>query len=558
MKKRNKQNNMILIILIWILLGMSLRHTYRIWNDTIVTFTSTLRHVLYFALSIAWGYSVYFRVIQKQVRRILILVVILILFWMSLRTIQYSILIDDYPSTHLVWYGYYIPMLFIPHLFLLLSLTIGKKKDYRLPKWTWIITTITILFALIVLSNDHHNFVFQLTEGYPWIAGEKHQGVGYWLVFAWILLNGLAGIAILFKESHMLKSHRIIWLPFLPIISALIYSIMYVNKVPIIKILLGDMTTFYSIMFMAVIESCIYSRLIPSNMSYRDLFRISAVPLLILDSNYKLYLKSELFGKMNEEERKNAVIAPIVTVENMRISTSHIRGGYVFWKEDLTDLFDLFQKLEETRAGLEDNNEILRNEYIVESRKKRIEALNDLYNLMKRETVPQLNLLHSKIEDFEKLSTSEEKREVLKQILIIGAYLKRRNNLVLILSQKERISPRELLLSIQEILDCLELLGVDSSIKMNLEKAIHNSELILLFDLFEQIIEDNLCSLHTVMVKIQEIDGHPSLLLTLEGDLEFEEGIEILEDGKIKVITERDEDDAWFIRLLILSGGDDR
>ena len=112
MQKQNKALiRTAVIVLLFILLAIYLRF---IGNaGTLPTFAGLVRSFIYIGLFGAWGVSVWRRIVQKQIRRYLLLVSILIAFWLVIRTIKFNLGMDLNVNRY-IWYGYYIPMLFIP------------------------------------------------------------------------------------------------------------------------------------------------------------------------------------------------------------------------------------------------------------------------------------------------------------------------------------------------------------------------------------------------------------------------------------------------------------
>ena len=92
------------------------------------------RSLIYIALYIGWGISVYRRILYAPVRRYMVGVSFLAVFWFMLRTLKYHFVASPNVIRHL-WYGYYVPMLFIPLLFAAVSLYLGKSETFRLPIW---------------------------------------------------------------------------------------------------------------------------------------------------------------------------------------------------------------------------------------------------------------------------------------------------------------------------------------------------------------------------------------------------------------------------------------
>ena len=142
---------------------------------------SIVRALIYIGLLAAWGISVQTRIIQTQVRRYLLVIAGLMLLWLTLRTVKYN----TYHMTaeRFLWYGYYLPMLFIPVLAVLVALSLGKPENYRLPKWTHFLYLPSALLFLLVLTNDLHQLVFFFPTGVL-STREYDYGIGYYVVLA--------------------------------------------------------------------------------------------------------------------------------------------------------------------------------------------------------------------------------------------------------------------------------------------------------------------------------------------------------------------------------------
>ena len=114
---------------------------------------SLLRSFIYIGLMTWWGISLWQRIVQTQVRRYLAATAALCVFWLSIRTVKFFFAVSSAAIRYL-WYGYYVPMLFIPLLCVLVALSLGKPENYRLPKWTGLLCLPTTLLLLLVLTND--------------------------------------------------------------------------------------------------------------------------------------------------------------------------------------------------------------------------------------------------------------------------------------------------------------------------------------------------------------------------------------------------------------------
>ena len=124
-------------------------------NERFDLFLIILRASIYIGLFAAWGISVRNRIIQPQVRRYLTAVSALMVFWITVRTIRYSLEECPWIMRHL-WYLYYLPMLFIPLLAVFIALSLGKPESFRLPKWAALLNIPAAMLLLLVLTNDLH------------------------------------------------------------------------------------------------------------------------------------------------------------------------------------------------------------------------------------------------------------------------------------------------------------------------------------------------------------------------------------------------------------------
>lgn len=140
---------------------------------------STVRTVIYMGLLAAWGISVRTRIIQTQVRRYLLAIAGLMLLWLTLRTVKYNTY--NITAECFLWYGCYLPMLFIPVLAVLVALSLGKPENYRLPKGTHFLYLPSVLLFLLVLTNDLHQLVFLFPNGV--LSDDDYRyGAGYYVV----------------------------------------------------------------------------------------------------------------------------------------------------------------------------------------------------------------------------------------------------------------------------------------------------------------------------------------------------------------------------------------
>ena len=176
--------------------------------------------------------SVRNRIIQPQVRRYLTLVSALMVFWMTVRTIRYS-LDECMWLMRYLWYLYYLPMLFIPLLSVFVSLSLGKPDNFRLPKWTKFLYIPTAALLLLVLTNDLHQLVFVFPEDAVVWGDDYSYAFGYFLTVGCIVLCMITTLVTMLIKCRIPHSRTVLMLPFIPTMVVLIYGVLYLSLIHI-------------------------------------------------------------------------------------------------------------------------------------------------------------------------------------------------------------------------------------------------------------------------------------------------------------------------------------
>lgn len=135
-----------------------------------------IRSALYLLLFALWGFSLDRRIIQRQALHCLRLTAALILLWLILRTLKYSV-VTGLAAARYVWYLYYLPMLFLPLLGVYIALSMGKPEDYRLSRRSGMLLIVPAVLFLLVITNDLHQQVFAFKSGVPGlpVVARRHE-----------------------------------------------------------------------------------------------------------------------------------------------------------------------------------------------------------------------------------------------------------------------------------------------------------------------------------------------------------------------------------------------
>ena len=482
-----------------IALAMWLRYASRhIFHSPAV---SHLRSGLYVFLFSVWCYSLWIRIVQTQARRYLLAISALMVLWIVLRSIKYSI--ENTDAERWLWYFYYFPMLFIPMLSVFVSRSLGKGEDFRLPRWTKILYLPTLLLLLLVLTNDLHQQVFSFPSGVLSDRAYRYEG-GYFFVLGWEAL--CAGFALLsmVKNCRIPRSRRIRWLPLVPLALSLAYAYAYVKKVHWVWVLAGDMTVSQCLIFASILECCIQCGLIQSNLGYDELFEATSLPVQITDPAFcSQYVSAAMQEALPQSELRQMQQDTVHLSDDTLLKRHKLRRGWVFWKEDISALNQVQQELELTRDELRDTGDVLAVENAQRARWLKLTEENRLYDMMEAQTARQIAMLRELLAELQKTEDPDRSRRLLGQVIILGTYIKRRSNLIFVGVQRGAISVQELLLCLNESSENISVYGADCKAIVKGEGQLTVEQATQVYDLFEAVVETELESLRALLISIE-------------------------------------------------------
>ena len=462
---------------------------------------SHLRSAIYVFLFSAWCYSLWIRIVQTQVRRYLLAISVLMVLWILLRSIKFSI--ENTDAGRRLWYFYYFPMLFIPMLSAFVSQSLGKGEDFRLPRWTKLLYVPTLLLLLLVLTNDLHQQVFSFPSGVLSDQAYRYEG-GYFFVLGWEAL--CAGFALLsmVKNCRIPRSRRMRWLPLVPLALSLAYACAYVKEIYWVWVLAGDMTVSQCLIFASILECCIQCGLIPSNLGYDELFEATSLPVQITDQAFcSQYVSVAMQETLPPNELRQMRQDTIHLGDDTLLKRHKLRRGWVFWKEDISALNQIQKELELTGDELRDTGDVLAAENAQHARWLKLTEENRLYDMMESQTARQIAMLRDLLAELRKTEDPDRARHLLGQVIIIGTYIKRRSNLIFVGVQRGAISVQELRLCLNESSENISVYGADCKTIVKGEGQLTVEQATQVYDLFEAVVETGLESLRALLISIE-------------------------------------------------------
>ena len=496
-----------------------------------------IRTALYLLLFTLWGFSLDRRIIQRQALHCLRLTAALMLLWLILRTLKYSVVTGPAAGRY-IWYLYYLPMLFLPLLWVYIALSMGKSEDYRLSRGTGMLSIIPAALFLLVITNDLHQQVFAFKSGVPGlpVSGTYSYRPLYFICLGWMVVCMAFSLVCLFRKSRIPSGEGKRITPFVLGCAMLLYSILYLSGIPAVRWWFGDMNVMFCLLYAAIYESCIRCRMIPSNTGYVELFEASTLAACIADRSGRIVLRSRAAGKdMTCPQEGQRIVRP----DGMRISSAPISGGYAVWQDNVRQLAELRTRLNANKEEMERNKKKLKDAYLVQKSLHELTEKNRIYNELEAKHSRQTAQMRQMLARCESAGPAE-RRSLLKKVLLLGTYIKRSANLYFLSSEYQWLPQQELRLTVDEAVRALTACGTECGVIYRTTEPMRASEVVRLFDLLEIVAETTVDDLRSLFISVS--DSAMDLSVECTADLSAIASPEV---------TVRQEDGLWLIRTGI-------
>ena len=496
-----------------------------------------IRTALYLLLFALWGFSLDRRIIQRQTLHCLHLTAALMLLWLILRTLKYSV-VTDLTAGRYIWYLYYLPMLFLPLLWVYIALSMGKSEDYRLSRGIGMLSIIPAALFLLVITNDLHQQVFAFKSGVPGlpVSGTYSYRPLYFICLGWMVVCMAFSLVCLFRKSRIPSGEGKRIMPFVLGCAMLLYGILYLSGIPAVRWWFGDMNVMFCLLYAAIYESCIRCRMIPSNTGYVELFEATTLAACIADRSGRIVLRSRAADEnMTCPQEGQRIVRP----DGMRISSAPISGGYAVWQDNVRQLAELRTRLNVNKEEMERNKKKLKDAYLVQKSLHELTEKNRIYNELEAKHSRQTAQMRQMLARCER-SGPAERRSLLKKVLLLGTYIKRSANLYFLSSEYQWLPQQELRRTVDEAVRTLTACGTECGVIYRTTGPMRTSEVVRLFDLLKIVAETTVDNLRSLFISVS--DSAMDLSVECAADLSVVASPEV---------TVRREDGLWLIRTGI-------
>ena len=514
-------------------------------NSLIQALVDQSRTSIYLGMYCAWGIYLNKHVVYKRMRQCLTVIGCLMVFWFFLRTVKYHIFQDPL-STHICWYLYYFPMILIPTLGLNASFLLEEEHD-KVKKRSIFLLFSAMLLIISVFTNDLHQQVFHFYLNPPYSDKNYSYGFLFFVIQGWIIFCLIAMDIILIHKSKISGKKRF-WLPVIPGIILLAWNIANILRVPMISTIAGDLTAICCLCIAAIFQSCILCGLIPTNSRYFELFQSNgSLDAEITDNTFHRYYYSGNFPKLTEELRECVIANSSIQENGVLIKHIPVKGGHLFWTEDISVLLDQYQDIEEQQEELTERNQLLQMTYQKEAARKKLEEKNRLLNMIQDQTYKQYELLSSYMKKLEQTESREEYDMLLSKIVVVGTYLKRRKNLVLTRysSQGDSLTMADLKQSLAESCENLKLCRIRAAYYVqDKEKQLQADDILNCYDFFEWLIEQLFDVINSVFFRVTQIDEKLQISVHVMSSTDIHNFLK----ERPELLIQQEEEQEWFIR----------
>ena len=145
----------------------------------------------------------------------------------------------------------------------------------------------------------------------------------------------------------------------------------------------------------------------------------------------------------------------------------------------------------------------------------------------------------------------KEQRKLFSKIAVIGAYLKRRSNLIFITAQNPMVSVKEVQFCIEESIRNLSLYGAECSFMSCCDGVISGDTAMRIYDCFEEVVEKTLDGLTALSAHLKLQGNKAAFHLSVECQESLAD-IAVVQGASV----EQDFDGAWLISLDLPVGGE--
>ena len=434
-----------------------------------------------------WGISLRIRVVDRVIRDSLLYIDVLLVIWLFARIVKFDV-VEGALAIRYLWYTYYVPQIFTAYFAFVIVDHMRNENKASHKRRCRVVCLISALLALMVLTNELHNFVFIIDT----VNGTDSHNYGYYIVAVWVTALSFGSVFFMPGLRKNKNSFKKLLLPLTCMLLTVAYCVMYaIPQTQFVKNLV-DYTVAMCLGTVGTWEALIFTGIVPTNRDYEWCFNHSTVRAQILDIkgdiSYRAYEARPVLKSEFEVLRKTRLYK---VDRDTELVMAPIRGGFVVTERDVREINRLMSRLFETQSYIRDVTDSLRASIEIEKRQKNAAEKNRLYDLTFSRVQEKVTVLERLIEEAKELS-GEAFFKKLFLIDIIGVFVKRKSNLIILTETELSDYSGELKLCFKETFDNLKEGGVDGGFLFNNVDDMTNTAALLIYETLETVVEATL------------------------------------------------------------------
>ena len=447
----------------------------------------------YVFLIAVWVVSIYARITQKGMRNFLLIEAAVMLFGMTIRFLQDTFWQEDVLLTRVS--GLYMEATILPVLLfgIYATLGIGQADSYRIPKKWYGLLLPVVVMVLLIVSDESRHWMFYIIPSEPQPNLNFHPNTGTFLIAGCGIALMVGRVLLIYKRNRFTNQGKPLkWLialiePLLILVFTFDYFAFSLGLIPSLegKEIIELYARMYYIEALAW-EFYIYAGLVPVNTQYREIFENATVGMQIIGDGGGRLFSHTASGVSIEQLQELENKEYIVMKPGKELHAYRFSDGVLLWNKDVSVLQSIIDELNQSAETLAQEGTLLDEEIKTKNQEASLLSKNQIYDELTKEVQGQLRLM-KEITKKRRLKDQGDKR--LRELVLLGTYVKRRCNLRLIQKETGEIHEDDLRLSLEDMLSAMNLMGVHAELDWNPAGSFSPGFSIYLFDVLEYLLE---------------------------------------------------------------------
>ena len=424
-------------------------------------------------VTVFWGASIHHRVLHYGTRRAVLLLIAMLVLWELDRTAKILTPVHADALERMLWYLYYVFRGGLSVALLWIAWASDEDVlDRAMPPWLKAILGVNLFLAVLILCNDLHHHFFYFTWDIELQEWSDHLAWGSYAYWTLWFIEILAALLLLLEKAKLQQVLRpAMVLPFVLFILFIVYSIAYQY---VVWVQWPELTVMTALFFLLLIELCLRTGLMPSNLLHQAFFTHARLAMQLTDAAGRTVFAS--------------AAVPRATERDIRKSRMELDGGALLWQEDLSLLHERQRQLALTREALSRSRDLLRAEHSIRKQLLHLTLKRHLSEELEAILAAKRPLLRGYREQLMAAEDEADVTRIIRRLNLLSSYLKKRCVLFLKGQEDDHIRTDELSMAVSEICAYLRPLGLRVGVEWSLPQLLYTGTALALFDFFAEFL----------------------------------------------------------------------